>query len=639
MKSGIPLFKSHERTDPATGELIRVDEQKLHRIANNMRKAEAYGRPVKITLGHTDPQKPETQQPPVAGYFRNARVQRHHRTGEPMIYGDEWLDPQYGQHRKNYPFRSAEYYNDVEDITAEALLTRDPFLDMGIVAYSRGQDVRPYGCGISGDLIHCTAPSTQPIRYALNPATGRYPVMYQLHLGELPMFPQNPQYPPSAVAGPAYAPPPNPMHYAVTPPPSPYGRFVPPGAPGGGYAQLDANGQPIPGAPLWEPAQVPVALYDNQPQPTPYGMPPAGYGAWPGPPHHMPPMAHPHHDQRWAGGMASRAGYPKPQGGHSPAPGGHYGRGPMRPSRYAGEPPMGPGGGGNPLEMVYEAIMAAAQGIQQLMEGMSQAPQEPFPPEGGGGPGGEGGPPMMGSRYGRQPQRRPGPPRPYGAPGQLTPYGPQPQQPPTTISGLPVGYQLKVDQLNYQLDAQNRAISTLMKERDESDTAECVAEIRRLAQAGYPVGDEEVFELKKTPRQYRYALLERIATKYQKVPTDQPPPILGDPTPGPVENMNRRTTQEEMEAALKLSETPPFAGDKNGFTNALNYIRSGGSQGQPTMYGQPPMGPQRLMPPGPQPNPVADYMNQFAWGEGAQAPGMPGAFRDPYPEPSGNGRY
>jgi len=138
IKPGVPVFKQHQRTDPSTNQVIKVDLPKLYRIAANMQRMEREGGvPARGTLGHTAPGKPETEQPPVAVWYRNARVAPFGPRGEPAIVADEWLDPQYADSRKNFPFRSAEYYDDTEQITGVALLTRDPYLDLGVVAYSR----------------------------------------------------------------------------------------------------------------------------------------------------------------------------------------------------------------------------------------------------------------------------------------------------------------------------------------------------------------------------------------------------------------------------------------------------------------------------------------------------------------------
>lgn len=136
IRSGVPIFKPHRRVDPATGREIVVDVPKLYRIVGNLQRMERQGGvPIRMTLGHTEPGKPETEQPPVAGYYRNARVATFGPKGEPAVVVDEWLDPTYRGNRKNFPYRSSEYYDDTEQITGVALLTRDPYLDLGVVAY------------------------------------------------------------------------------------------------------------------------------------------------------------------------------------------------------------------------------------------------------------------------------------------------------------------------------------------------------------------------------------------------------------------------------------------------------------------------------------------------------------------------
>ncbi len=534
IKRSVPIFKPHERKDPTTGALIKVDVPKLYRIANNMQQLERGGVPVRVTLGHTEPGKPENQQPPVAGYYRNPRVQPFGPKGEPAVVVDEWLDPQYGQQRKNYPYRSSEYYDDAEQITGVALLTRDPFLDLGVVAYSRGE--RPLHCSANNGVISHTSSVPGPVRYALNPATGRAPVMYRLTLGELPMFPQGPQPPAAGQPLPQYAP-------AAPAAPAPQPQYASPPAQFVGY---------------------------GAPASTVYAAPAAYQGPWPGPQYQQSNAAMPHSND-W-----------------------QYARQPgRRPAPYAGgEPPMpGGGAGGGPmdgLEAVYEGLSMAVQALEQFMQGASQAPQEPFPPQGPGGPppGGMDGNPMTpASRYGRPGgyRPRPGQSRPAPRNGQYARYD-RGGAVPTTISGQPVGYQLKVDQLQYQLDQSKAAIGHLLKKADEADTNECAAEIRRLAQAGFDVGEVEFRELKAKPTQYRAAYLEHICTKYQKVPTDLPPNMPGDPTPGPTgQPGNQPLSREEMDQALQYAAANPA--DPDAYSKAIHYMRSG--QQAPTQYGAP----------------------------------------------------
>lgn len=616
IKPGVPIFKAHERTDPATGQLIKVDLPKLYRIAANMQRLERQGGvPIRMTLGHTEPGKPETQQPPVGGYYKNARVQAFGPKGEPAIVVDEWLDPQYQQVRKNFPYRSSEYYDDAEQITGVALLTRDPYLDLGVVAYERG------------DSLVCYTASSRPDRRTnYSRAGGRQPVLYHLVLGETPMFDQNGQ----------------PVNNWL--PAAPQQAAVPQGPTQ--YPSHPQAAQPI--------------QYQNQPQPT--VAQPVNYGQeftqndatnysapWPGPAYQRPTMQREHPN---TGAIYSNQGSQRPRnygasnvlggaaggatlGGLAGGPvgavaggllgggagamfnsrysGGQQRRG--RGARYEGEdemqaptgpvdgPPAGPGAGGppgDPIEQVQMLLMAAVEALGSIGgEGpggppQGQAPQSPFPPEAEEGrgdqpysryAGGAGRPQGRGRSMGRysnseetpvnygQPRRRPVPYGAVPAPQQTQPPAAPARPPMRTISGRPVGEALQASQLQYQLQQTNQALRVLMYERDESDTQACISEIQRLADAGYAVGDYEVGELKAKSREQRPAYIQHIMTKYQRIGTETLPPLLGDPTPaGPDTRLQGPATKDEMDEALKIlasgNDQSPTA-----YSNALRQVR------------------------------------------------------------------
>lgn len=586
IKPGVPIFKAHQRKDPNTGQLIDVDLPKLYRIAHNITHMERQGVPIRMTLGHTEPGKPEVQQPPVGGYYRNARVQPFGPKGEPAVVVDEWLDPQYAQVRKNFPYRSAEYYDDAEQITGVALLTRDPFLDLGVVAYDKG---------------YTTGGANPPVRYATAP--GRQPIFYHFVLGDDPMpapaypmqtpgyYPTAPQVQPAQPYGPGFAGPVVPPGYyppqaAAPMPPAPTPGYLP--AQPGFVPPLNVASQPMP----YEQPAVPMA----------YAHPAQRYRNWPGPAYRKHNIGHSHP----SGGAVYATETQPSMGGPGGGPGGD-------PSGGGGIP----GGGENPIEMVAQ-LLTEAVSILTSMSGAPGAggpPSSPFPGGGGGG----GAPPMMASRFARRPARPAfNRPRYYSRDGQpLPPMPPQgaPQIPgqQRTISGLPVGYQMKVDQLQYQLNESNRALKLLYYERDQADTEACIAQIRHLAAQGYQVGEYEVGELKNKPRAERDAYLQHIVTRYQKIGTEMAPPILGDPTPadaGDPAMMNRPATREEMEAALKLTAGSANTGD---YHKALHYIRTG----------QQPGGRGPVVRPGMDPA-------QFGWPEGGAAPDLPPSFGDPY---------
>jgi hypothetical protein len=222
-----------------------------------------------------------------------------------------------------------------------------------------------------------------------------------------------------------------------------------------------------------------------------------------------------------------------------------------------------------------------------------------------------------------------GPPGTADSPYARMPYGysaqSQPQQYPRTISGLPVGYQLELDKRDSEVRRLGETLKILMYEREQSDTNECIAEIRRLADVGYQVGEYELNELKAKPREQRGAYLQHIVAKYQKVGTEFLPPLLGDPTAAMApQQPGGPASEDEMQRALKITEQNP----RMPFEAALNYARN---QGQQQQGGMPPLGP-----------------NGF--GPGVEGPGGPMtvygphgpqqvAFADPYHlEPSANGR-
>lgn len=581
IKPGVPVFKPHQRVDPATGRLISVDIPKLYRIAANAQRMERLAAvPTRMTLGHTEPRLPETMQPPVGGYYRNYRVGRFGPSGEPAILADEWLDPMYLPYRRNFPHRSAEYYDDAEEIRGVALLTRDPYLDLGVVAYSQS----------APGAVHYSRQGERPLCYHFLMGDAMFPQTFYPPAGApyntlTHVLPPEMQGQPMQYAAPAQAPNGLPM----------MGTY---GVPG--YHQPPAPGHLFHHAPThYAPPGLP-GIGHTYPAPTPGFTPhtPAHYGPWP------------------AGGM-----------GQQPMPGM-----PQTQFNGAGMPQAGaPGAAQNYCPTCYQILsdhMRTAAPIAQ------QPQQTPFPA--GDMNGGNGGAPTMDSRTG------------YGhmGYGRVMPGGM------TTLSGLPVGAQMRMDNLQYQLQNSNQAIQLLMYERDQADTAACIADIRRLHAMGFPVGEYEAHELKsKRNPQERDMYLNHIASRYNRVPTDQLPsvPMMGDPTPGYDASANRPATQAEVDLALKINQANP----QLPYAQALAYARSqpvapgmapapggfgptmpggGYPAGVPSAFGMVPgLGGMGAAPPmGPQ-NP----MQQYAFPPGGVAPGVPNGMPNPV-HPMGN---
>ena len=142
----VPVFKPHVRRDKDGKEKYRVTEKDMESISKVAHQRERSSGVVgTLTIGHKllDPHTPETRQPKVVGYVRNYRDAEFGKEKTPCVLVDLYYSREDWEEARKYPFRSAEYYPNRKEITGVALLTRDPELDLGMVAYLR-QSEGPY---------------------------------------------------------------------------------------------------------------------------------------------------------------------------------------------------------------------------------------------------------------------------------------------------------------------------------------------------------------------------------------------------------------------------------------------------------------------------------------------------------------
>lgn len=137
VKKNVPIFIPHVRKGPNGQELYRITENDLRDIAAVCNSRAAEGVLGKLQIGHTLKDKPETEQPPLAGLFQNYQPSRFGPEGKPCLSADFYYLKSQFETSKKYPFRSAEYYPNTKEITAVALLQRDPELDMGMLLFDR----------------------------------------------------------------------------------------------------------------------------------------------------------------------------------------------------------------------------------------------------------------------------------------------------------------------------------------------------------------------------------------------------------------------------------------------------------------------------------------------------------------------
>lgn len=154
----VPIFKPHVRKDAKGEKLYEVKADMLPEIARRTadleKKSGVVGR---IGQGHIKPGQPQKDQPPLFGYFRNAREGTFGPSQEPAILADYYVRVEKWDEFKDHPYRSAEFYPGRGTITGVASLKTDPELDLGVLVFE--QDGEPcYHYAIA-----------EPVQYAADP--------------------------------------------------------------------------------------------------------------------------------------------------------------------------------------------------------------------------------------------------------------------------------------------------------------------------------------------------------------------------------------------------------------------------------------------------------------------------------------
>jgi hypothetical protein len=137
-----PIFKPHERTikgpDGAEKKIV-ITEDDLEPIAQQINQLAADDGSLPImTIGHrvqNDPNFKETNQPPWVGVVCNAKKGTFGPKNKPAITATLYYKRKHWEEAKEYPFRSIDFYPGSNKVSGVALLTRDPYLSMGIISY------------------------------------------------------------------------------------------------------------------------------------------------------------------------------------------------------------------------------------------------------------------------------------------------------------------------------------------------------------------------------------------------------------------------------------------------------------------------------------------------------------------------
>jgi len=148
----VPLFDEHDEFDK-NGQLVRrFDQATLEEICRRSNNRElATGDLSPFGPGHTIPDQydanrvlvkkiPETDQPPIWGYFRNYRVAPFGPQGKLAIQCEMWAKKEFETEAKEYPRRSVELWLEDGFIDWVALLKRTPRRDLGLLTNARTND-------------------------------------------------------------------------------------------------------------------------------------------------------------------------------------------------------------------------------------------------------------------------------------------------------------------------------------------------------------------------------------------------------------------------------------------------------------------------------------------------------------------
>jgi hypothetical protein len=161
----VPVARPHKRGK------VTVTGRDLAGMASTINNAYTKsGVPVRVTIGHIrqDPATNETEQPPMAGFARNAKVGKFGPGQVDGLLVDLYIRRGQEQILNQCPFRSMELDPSTKRIHGIALLTRDPALDLGVIKYAKNAWAVQYEvpAGIDDEAAPETADPAE------NPAAG-----------------------------------------------------------------------------------------------------------------------------------------------------------------------------------------------------------------------------------------------------------------------------------------------------------------------------------------------------------------------------------------------------------------------------------------------------------------------------------
>jgi len=163
--ASVPILDEHVLTARDGDVEAVVDAAFLEDVADNCNgRFAATGDAVPLVIGHTVPDAPESEQPPIVGYATNFRVGDFNDTGRQAIYCDFHVRRERESALRDYPRRSVELWVRKREIDPISLLgATTPERDLGILRYSR-TDTDPF------HYARECPPMQKPTKYAADDA-------------------------------------------------------------------------------------------------------------------------------------------------------------------------------------------------------------------------------------------------------------------------------------------------------------------------------------------------------------------------------------------------------------------------------------------------------------------------------------
>lgn len=150
------VFDEHELPPTPTRKGVKVDAIRLQRIADNsnrrVKETEKTGIP--SVIGHTDDEKPESEQPKIVGFWKDFTVEPLFNTGRKALWANHYVYKSKLDEVRNYPRRSVEFWANRDEIDPISLLgATTPERDLGLMLYEKTDDDKPYYYSLENSLM------------------------------------------------------------------------------------------------------------------------------------------------------------------------------------------------------------------------------------------------------------------------------------------------------------------------------------------------------------------------------------------------------------------------------------------------------------------------------------------------------